>query len=73
MHVLVFRNKLISLGKFDGIEEVGKIFVNLDSVLLQGESPFFKILLKHNLGADNDNSSYDHVVHWEGPVYIKID
>lgn len=43
-HVFVLLDELIGLGELDGLEEVWKILINLDSLALEGETPLLQVL-----------------------------
>jgi len=56
-HLPVLGDDLFGFGKHEGLEEVGKIFINLQLIDGHGEAPFKEELSWHNRCEDDDDDA----------------
>jgi hypothetical protein len=68
LHVVVLDDELLGLRKSNGLEEVWKIFINLNFLLLKSESPFHQVVGKDFLDENKENGSHAHEKDWRCPV-----
>lgn len=64
-HVDLFPDEFICLGELNSIEEVGKVFVNLDVFLRHSEAPLLKVGRKDFLDDKQDSCTNGHEEEWE--------
>lgn len=69
LHIVGLEDELISLRKLHSFEKVWKIFVDFNSVSLDGESKFAKFITQNFDGNEQNESNKTHKECWESLIY----
>lgn len=64
-HIYLLLKEFISLGELNSIEEVRKVLVNTDFLMLHCEAPFLKVAGKDLLDNEQDSCTNGHEEQWE--------